>query len=386
VSELERAAEDVAITINRDRSDYQAAALGFGSWAILIAQLIPIVVDVISSCVRSAAGIVDTAVSYPAFARSEVEPIVRRHVESRYSWLGRRLYRRQIERAVASVTAGLVDAAAQATPERIATIRHAAVDYRIDQAQRLRNSLRGSVWSLAIVLGFGFTAADAQSIEGPAAVPEHRLGRYEVRDLPANSVVFWVLSPDTDADLEDLNNRVVIAGPPGRYRLRALIVTVNPGEAPTKKDLRFDFTIHATTPTPGPGPGPGPGPDPDPDPVDPPTPSKGVSRVLVYYETGANLTRQQIATLNDPALRNYLSQITVQAGDGLPAWKIWDRHVNTTNASPDWQTAVSQVTIPATVATTPIVFVFDDDGRVDSFPLPDSPDATIAELKRREGN
>jgi hypothetical protein len=120
--------------------------------------------------------------------------------------------------------------------------------------------------------------------------------------------------------------------------------------------------------------------------VDPPTPSKGVSRVLVYYETGANLTRQQIATLNDPALRNYLSQITVQAGDGLPAWKIWDRHVNTTNASPDWQTAVSQVTIPATVATTPIVFVFDDDGRVDSFPLPDSPDATIAELKRREGN
>lgn len=81
---------------------------------------------------------------------------------------------------------------------------------------------------------------------------------------------------------------------------------------------------HPPGPTPVP-PGPGPKPVPTPD---------GGLRVLLVVESSANLTREQLHTLNSTKVAAYLNAKCAKGSDGTPGWRRWDPQQTTEHADP----------------------------------------------------
>jgi len=126
-------------------------------------------------------------------------------------------------------------------------------------------------------------------------------------------------------------------------------------------------------------------------PIDPPAPpgptptptpaTVGNLRVLFLYETSANLTAEQLATMNSPDIRGYLNAKTLK--DGNSAYRYWDRNIDISEETPGWQSAYTAA--KAMTITSPRVLFFAGTAFVKSEPLPPTEAATLELLKKYGG-
>lgn len=164
---------------------------------------------------------------------------------------------------------------------------------------------------------------------------------------------------------------------PGTYRFVCIAQSSVDGKT------AYSATTHAVIVAIGPDPDPDPTPDPDPDPIpDPPAP-QGIARALIVYESSANMPRDVLAVLNSTKLRTELGKITEVDEQGLQGWRFWDRDVDTSGAGEKWRAIWAKV--KPQLSTLPYVFLVDDKGQIDGFPMPTDEAKLISTLKEREG-
>lgn len=173
--------------------------------------------------------------------------------------------------------------------------------------------------------------------------------------------------------LKDTRTAVVVASTPGTYRL--LAYTATPDGSLSEPAICL-VTIAGPTPPVPPGPTP-PGPNPPPIPV----PVSGL-RVLFVYESGANLTREQLNILNSTTITDYLNRKTAKDTKGRAEWRKWDKDVDMANETDVWKNLWTS-TKPQLGALPALVVVTDQKGQV--FPLPATEAETLALLKRYGG-
>lgn len=121
--------------------------------------------------------------------------------------------------------------------------------------------------------------------------------------------------------------------------------------------------------------------DPTPvDPVDPdviPAPAKGL-RVLIVYESGAKLSREQLNVINSTAVRGWLNANCVKDQDGRPGWRSWDKDIDTTHEAAVWRDIWSAA--KPELGDLPQVVIFRDQGGK-AYPLPATEAALLDLLK-----
>lgn len=67
-----------------------------------------------------------------------------------------------------------------------------------------------------------------QTITGPSTVPVHSLVRFSIDDLPADpSTINWIVTSNKleDVDYQAKETEIVFTGPPGEYKIDAVITT-----------------------------------------------------------------------------------------------------------------------------------------------------------------
>ena len=136
-------------------------------------------------------------------------------------------------------------------------------------------------------------------------------------------------------------------------------------------------------PTPGPNPPlPPPNPGPDPPPVPTPTPTpQGPVRVLILYESSSNLTAAQVNVMNSTKFRAFLTAHCLKDSN-VPAFRFWDKDVDTSTEFPAWQAAFSKA--KADPAPLPKVVIFAGDAVI-SAPLPSNEDDAIKLIQKYSG-
>lgn len=137
-----------------------------------------------------------------------------------------------------------------------------------------------------------------------------------------------------------------------------------------------ELWIHHGPPLPIPTPTPTPIPVP-PTPV-PPTPL-GPLRVILAFDSTANMTAGQIEALSSTDVRGWLNQHCGKDGAGRPAWRSWDKTVDVSGEPKDWQDAWSAA--KPMLGTLPQVIVFVGQ-KGTAYPLPDSADGLTALLAK----
>lgn len=127
----------------------------------------------------------------------------------------------------------------------------------------------------------------------------------------------------------------VFTGPPGSYKVRTWVTVGG--------KLSHAITLVTIKPTTPPQPVPPPNPDPNPIPPNPdpnPTPSNPITvsppglRALIIYDSQqlGKYSANQVAMLNDPALRSYLATNCL-SNNGVPEARFWSKGINIVNES-----------------------------------------------------
>jgi hypothetical protein len=127
--------------------------------------------------------------------------------------------------------------------------------------------------------------------------------------------------------------------------------------------------VHVVVPGVIPGPGPG-------IPARPTT--IGNLRVLILYESSANMTAAQLTVINSTKVRTYLNTHCLADGS-YPAWRSWDQNVDAARDTADWQAALKVGLTDA--KTLPKFLIYAGTTLVDSIPLPATEDAALAALQ-----
>jgi hypothetical protein len=167
----------------------------------------------------------------------------------------------------------------------------------------------------------------ALDVEGPKEFKRDTIASYKPTGLPDKAAVIW----DADEDklsLKEVAGQLLVAGPPGEYKLRARMVVLDKDGKTNIETVRLTFKILGVPdPLPPPGPKPPPGPTPDPTPT--PDPS--------------TLPAKQLNVLYDKGIRDYLNSKCVKGDDGkTPAWRIWDKDVDASKDDKVWGEAMTK--------------------------------------------
>lgn len=152
--------------------------------------------------------------------------------------------------------------------------------------------------------------------------------------LPAKQAIGWkAAAGDPEFVIWDTKTPflyVVKAAKPGDVLITVIpainAVTADKQQIPlTAKDVQRRQLAITTVPVP-PTPVDPPKPIDPPKPVDPPipNPAKGF-RVMIVYETDANLTREQLNVLNSSTIMAYLNTHCVKDANGMAEWRKWDK-------------------------------------------------------------
>lgn len=171
------------------------------------------------------------------------------------------------------------------------------------------------------------------------------------------------------------------------YTIAVTAVVVDPSSHEVKVDTSV-VDIHAEyTPPIPPGPVPPvppvpPGPVPVP-PTPVPTPGK-LNRVVMVYESSANMTFGQIRMMNSTAVRYTLSSKLPKDGT-MPAWRCWDKDVDVSRETSGWQQAWGSVKAELATQPLPCVVLFDDKGGHAIVPLPETEDAFLSLIGKQLG-
>lgn len=165
-----------------------------------------------------------------------------------------------------------------------------------------------------------------------------------------------------------------VAQSPGRYRF--LLVAGGSVDGKTRLNKAVvEVVVDGIAPAPTPIPTPTPGPTPSP--VPPPIADK--LRVLFLFESsGSNLSRGQSIVLSSPKVEEWLSAKCADE-NGLPAWRRWDKDIDATRESADWQTALRLAKADATPI--PKMVVFNGTTLLKSMPIPATETEALALLQ-----
>lgn len=190
------------------------------------------------------------------------------------------------------------------------------------------------------------------------------------------SVVRWyVIDPGLSLLPPELlkdTKTAIVSGKKGRYRLLAYTAI---GDTPSAPSIT---TVIVGNAPPAPVP-PGPGPVP-PGPTPPPSPAKQL-RVILVYESSANMTKDQMTALYSPKVVEYLNAKTVKDGTAT-GWRRWDKDVSSENEKEPWK-RIWAATKP-NIKTVPAVVILDgDNGTV--LPFPENEASLLALLKQYGG-
>lgn len=164
----------------------------------------------------------------------------------------------------------------------------------------------------------------------------------------------------------DKGGRDAIAGllvtEPGKDQVYTVAVSACSVDSETHHVL-FDTAvveIHAVA---------GPAPPNPPVPPNPPTPGK-LARVIMVYESAANLTRAQYNILSSTVIRAKLNEVCPKDG-----WRCWDEDVDVSREGAAWQSAWASVLGElAARSAEPTLILFDDRGGHVLLPLPTTVD------------
>jgi hypothetical protein len=179
-----------------------------------------------------------------------------------------------------------------------------------------------------------------ESLEQPCLVLDSRKGFVTIKKM-TGPVTFY--AKFSDGAVRELEEERTYAGK-YIYVVRALakgsveLMVVPEGTAEEDSVMRRTLNVMGIAPIPPPDPKP---PDPDVD----PTPIPGNSnRVLMLYESSdlSRIPAAQAALLTSGNVRDYLERKCSKGPDGKTAeYRIWDKDVDTTNASKPWQDAMA---------------------------------------------
>lgn len=155
----------------------------------------------------------------------------------------------------------------------------------------------------------------------------------------------------------------VLSGPAGVYAVTApapVRVIYGPSSITIDWTGGIDPTPVPVPPTPVP---PDP-PTPEPPPV--PVPAWGpLARVIVLYESSLMTGREPIYATS---VSEALSAACPAGPDGRPSWRVWDKDLDVSK-EPTWVDAMAKAKA-ALSGPGPVLFAFDDKGRVKEVPLP----------------
>ena len=212
-----------------------------------------------------------------------------------------------------------------------------------------------------LLRGQGCDAIPSPPVPPPPAVDELIAQVGEMRDVEAKSggKVAW----DCDDGVQiryldpDRKTAVVSSMAKGRYRVKAWACGKDAPEIAGK----WWLVVGSVPPVP-------------PEPVPPPTPPipQGFRAVLVY-ESGANMTKEQLAVLYSPVIEKYLTE---KCADGKGGWRRLDKDAPTKHMPQLWQNLVRDAVPVAVKSGLPaIVLVSGDKGTTHTI----EPKATEAE-------
>ncbi len=108
-----------------------------------------------------------------------------------------------------------------------------------------------------------------------------------------------------------------------------------------------------------------------------PTPD-GQFHVVILYESSANNSRAQLASLYSPDVRSALNTATGQDG-----WRMFDKDIPLDYAT-DWKPLVEQAKASQGNLGLPVI-VFFGRGKPQAFMFPDTPAATVALIQKQRG-
>lgn len=219
------------------------------------------------------------------------------------------------------------------------------------------------------------TRSAGQEIEGPSAFTEDEGAEYRL-DVPLaegeRSFVFWVL-PET-LWYRTRGGEPVVTGPPGRYTIRAHAIVGTAFEDARQVEAALAIEI---TPRVGPSPTP-PGPN-------PPTPGTigPVARIIVLYESASSDGDEPFRAMQVvQAMRDMVGVDSYPGGVVIPSYRIWDDDTDASREPEAVRSAYGQAKASRANNDPATVYLFDAEGRMDSFPVPDTDEAMLAAMSR----
>ena len=123
-------------------------------------------------------------------------------------------------------------------------------------------------------------------VTGTTTVDRDRMAHL-VAEGADGAALIWDVDREDVVDVLEVDNRLVLVGPPGVYRVKCRAIRVSKDGRPVAETARVTVTVRGAPPPPPPQPDPPVPPGPEPGPV-PPTPAPTVKDlwILVVEETG----------------------------------------------------------------------------------------------------
>lgn len=238
------------------------------------------------------------------------------------------------------------------------------------------------VVAVAVLLALCGSAWAQIKITGETKVDQYKLVRLAVEGVPENAAVLWDYDEDV-LDAEPSGRRLVFAGPPGKYRIKATSIVLDKDGRTKAEVAKAVVEIGGKAPEPGPKPpDPPPGPGPGPDPKDEAPIKAPGNRVLLIYESGelSKLPPKQSNQIYSKALREWLTQKCVTDTDNPKgAWRIWDKDVDASGEAKPWQDALKRDR-----KSVPWLIISNGKAGYEG-PLPADAESTLALLKKHLG-
>lgn len=192
-------------------------------------------------------------------------------------------------------------------------------------------------------------------------------------DVEKGSQILWDV--DGDVQTEEKDNVLHVWAKPGTYRVTMTAINFDSKKVTRAK---YTFTVQpdvAPTPPTPPDPPKPPAPPPSPAPI----PAEGF-RVLIVYETGQTLPKDQAVILNSGAVRDYLRAKCVKDPDAEQdgkAYRIWDKDTDLANVNKTWADAMKRER-----KSVPWIIVSNHPKGGYEGPLPESVEKTLELLKK----
>jgi len=205
-----------------------------------------------------------------------------------------------------------------------------------------------------------------------------------ISKIPAQWTIVYPKGTPAEREGKALIVKEVVPGISYRFALTA-VGDPNP-ETPGFPFIATDYVDVPILPTPQPPKPVDPVNPVDPVPVPAPVPPGpiGNMRAVVLYESSANMTANQYnAMFSTVGIRPYLKAKTLKDSDGGNGYRVWDKDVDVSNESSEWQDAMAKA--KADPKPLPKIVLFSGMTPVDSRTVVDETDA-MTWLRSKGGN